>query len=89
MLSTFNMYTITKAYLPGSSLPLATKALGWRSAATLLGCFHKGVMGSDMFFSLLEPQGVGNKGTIRSSIWEVVARFGTLNSKIPSLSNVA
>ena len=32
---------------------------------------------------------VGDEGTLRSSIWEVAGRLGTLNPKIPSLSDVA
>ena len=42
MLSTFNIYIITKAYLQGSGLPLATKALRWKCAAAWLGWVHKG-----------------------------------------------
>ena len=36
----------------------------------------------------LLPLGVGDERTLRSSMWEVAARLGTLNSKIPSLSDV-
>ena len=37
----------------------------------------------------LEPPGVGEVGTLRVSIWECATRFGILNSKVPSLSDVA
>ena len=33
--------------------------------------------------------GEGEVGTLRVFMWGCVARFGTLNSKIPSLSDVA
>ena len=31
----------------------------------------------------LKPPGAGEEGTLRVSIWDCVARLGTLNSKIP------
>ena len=37
----------------------------------------------------LEPPGVGEVATLRVSMWECATRFGGLNSKIPSLSDVA
>ena len=37
----------------------------------------------------LKPPGAGDVGTLRQSTWECVTSFGTFNSKIPSLSNVA
>ena len=37
----------------------------------------------------LKPPGVGEVGTLRVSMWECTTKLGTLNSKIPSLSNVA
>ena len=36
----------------------------------------------------LLPLGVGDEGIWRSSIWDVAARLGTLDSKISSLSDV-
>ena len=41
------------------------------------------------FVVFLKPQGIGDMGTLRSSIWQVAARFVNLNSKIPSLSDGA
>ena len=41
------------------------------------------------FVVFLLMQGVGDDGTLRLLIWEDAARLGTLNSKIPSLSEVA
>ena len=41
------------------------------------------------FAVFLKPPGVGEEGTLRISIWDCTARFGTLTSKIPSLSDVA
>ena len=37
----------------------------------------------------LEPPWGGELGTVRMSMWECAARLGTLNSRIPSLSDVA
>ena len=37
----------------------------------------------------LRPPRGGEEGTVRVSMWECAARLGTLNSRIPSLSNVA
>ena len=41
------------------------------------------------FVIFLRPQGVGDDGTLRSSVWEDMARLGILNSKSPCLSEVA
>ena len=41
------------------------------------------------FAVFLMPHGVKDDGTLSSSVWEDMARLGTLNSKIPSLSEVA
>ena len=37
----------------------------------------------------LKPPGVGEVGTVRVSIWEWAIRLGTLNSQIPSLSDMS
>ena len=83
------MCVVTKTYLQGSSLPLATRALGQGSASAWLGCVHKGVNESDMFSSLPQTTRGRDDGKLRSYMWELATRFGTLNSRIPSLSDVA
>ena len=39
--------------------------------------------------AVFKPAGAGDVGTLRESTWECAKMFGTLNSKIPSLSDVA
>ena len=89
MLSTFDMCIITKAYLQGNSLPLAAKALEWGVLLHGWAGSTRGPWKVTCFAVFLKLHGVGDKGKHRSSMCDVYGRFGTLNSKIPSLLDVA
>ena len=54
-----------------------------------LGCVHMWVMEGGTFSSLPHTARIGEVWILRSSTWDMAARFGTLNSNIPSLSEVA
>ena len=63
------------------SLPCAAGGL-------LCGRGFRGSLNVTCLVVFLKPPGGGGVGTLRESTWDYATMFGTLNSKIPSLSNV-
>ena len=63
--------------------------LGFWELLCIWAVSTRGLQNVTLLLVFLMLLGVGEVGILRGSTWNVAARFGTLNSKIPSLSEVA